>query len=403
MRSWITMLALICGLAQAAAIQEDLPVAATEAELKAVTEGNNAFAVELHKALSAEKANLFHSPISVSTALAMTYAGARGDTAEEMRKTLHFSLPDERLHPAFSAIIRGFNSDNKAYQLITANRLWAQKDYTFNPDYFRITQANYGAAVQLLDIAHDPEGSRKEINAWVARQTHDKIPDLLPPQSIDGAKLVLTNAIYFKGKWEHPFKPENTKDVPFFAASGEINVPTMQQKAEFGYAKLEDGTQVLELPYAGGELAMDILLPEAKDGIAALEAGLSAKEMNAALAKLQHREVNVFVPRFKIEFGKDLKNELIALGMPLAFDIKKSDFSGMEPKRELYISKVVHKAFIEVNEEGTEAAASTAVVMKPRGLPPKAVEFRADHPFMFVIRNVKSGAILFAGRLAEPE
>jgi len=399
----IFVLAVISGLAQAAAIKEDLPVAATDAEIKTATEGNNALAVDLYKALSVEKGNVFYSPNSVSTALAMTYAGARGDTAAEMRKTLHFNLPDERLHPTFGAIIRGLNSDGKAYQLVISNRLWGQKDYPFHPEFLKVTQVNYGAALEMLNIASDPEGSRREINTWVARQTQDKIKDLLPPNSINGASLVLTNAIYFKGKWEHPFKVEQTKDAPFFAPSGELKVPTMQQKAELPYARLDDGTQVLELPYAGGDLVMDVILPAAKDGVGALEAKLTLKDLNATLGNLRQQEVNVFLPRFKLEFTRDLKDNLIALGMPLAFDIRKSDFSGMEPKKELYISKVIHKAFVDVNEEGTEAAAATAVIMKPRGLPPKPETFRADHPFIFVIRNVKNGAILFAGRMAEPK
>ncbi|HYF49599.1 MAG TPA: serpin family protein [Planctomycetota bacterium] len=400
----ILALALISGIAHAAAIKENLPVAATEAEIKQQTEGNNAFAADIYKALSKEKGNLFLSPSSLSTALAMTYAGARTETAAEMKKTLHFVVADERLHPVFGAIIRNLNSDGKGYELVIANRLWGQKDYPFHPDFLRVTQVNYGAAIDLLNIASDPEGSRKIINAWVEKQTREKIKDLLQPDSIRGASLVLTNAIYFKGKWANPFKPEQTKEAPFFAPSGEVKVPLMEQKAELPYAKLEDGTQIVELPYAGGSLAMDVIVPAAKDGLAALEAKLTHKDLTQWLGSLQPQEnIHVFLPRFKVEFGKDVKDELMGMGMVLAFDVKKSDFSGMEPKKELYISKVIHKAFVDVNEEGTEAAAATAVVMAPRGMAPKPQIVRADHPFLFLIRDTKSGAILFSGRLVEPK
>jgi serpin B len=384
----------------------------TEAEKKVipgVVKGNNEFAFDLYGQLSKQdlgkKGNLFFSPESISTALAMTYGGARGDTAEEMAKALHFGLPRDMLHPGFSALIKELNGEGKkrSYQLSIANALWGQKGEGFKDDYLKLTRDNYGAGLKEVDFAGNAEGVRKEINTWVEKQTQEKIKDLLKPGVIDSlTKLVLTNAIYFKGDWNSQFKKDQTREEVFNDGSdAKRKVPMMHQTAKFKYHDAGE-LQVLEMPYAGKELSMVVLLPKKVTGLADLEKSLTADKLAGWLGKVREQEVIVSLPKFKTtsEFG--LKPALEALGMKKAFLMPGADFSGINGKDDLYITAVVHKAFVDVNEEGTEAAAATGVVIGVKSLPPPKPEFRADHPFIFLIRDTRNDSVLFLGRFVEP-
>jgi serpin B len=365
---------------------------------------NNAFAFDLYDRLRTKDGNLFFSPASISTALAMTYAGARGQTAEEMAATLHFGLDPERLHPAVGGLLRDLRADpkTKGYQLHLANALWAQKGHPFLPAYLKFVQDHYDAELKEVDFANASEKARRTINAWVAKQTADKIPELLePPLPSPDTLLALTNAIYFKGDWSSPFKKQLTRDGAFHLADGApATVPLMAQTGRFGYLD-GDTFQALELPYAGNELAMDVFLPKKTDGLAELERQLTASKVQTALTKLRTDEVQVVLPRFKVTGAFDLADTLKAMGMKTAFS-DEADFSGMDGERDLFVSAVIHKAYADVNEEGTEAAAATGVLMTRAAARIHPV-FRADHPFLFLIRDTRSGSILFLGRLTNPQ
>jgi serpin B len=326
----------------------------------------------------------------------MTYAGARGETADQMKKVLHFPLPQETLHPAFSALAS--KTKPKECELTIANRLWGQTGYHFLDTFLTLTESAYRARLYQLDFAKQTEAARRTINDWVEDKTKQKIKELLKPGVLDRlTTLVLTNAIYFKGQWESRFKKEHTRDAPFTLLDGtKVNVPLMGQSAEFPHGRLQD-LQVLELPYAGKELSMVIVLPDKADGLPAIEQSLTPSRLAAWLACCEPSTLHVTLPRFTITTPLSLADTLAKMGMPAAFS-GKADFSGMTGKRDLFISDVIHKAFVEVNEEGTEAAAATAVVMK-RAAPPN---FTADHPFLFLIRDRRSGSILFMGRVLNP-
>jgi serpin B len=372
-------------------------------ETKAVVNDNNAFAFELYGQLRGKEGNLFFSPYSISTALAMTYGGARGQTAEEMATAMHFALPQERLHPAFADLGKELNNDGKPRKakLQIANRLWGQKDYGFFPAFLKLSEDNYGAGLKEVDFVGDTEGARKVINAWVEEQTKDKIKDLLQPGilSVD-TRLVLTNAIYFKAAWQRPFNPKATVDGPFHVAPGK-QVKAKLMKASFR-ANFKDfgDVAVLELPYEEHEMSMILLLPKKKDGLADLEKGLTAARLQELVGKMSGHIVDVTLPKFKVTAEFQLNEQLQALGMKRAFGAG-ADFSGMTSRGKLHISAVVHKAFIDLNEAGTEAAAATAVVMDVLSAPPPGT-FTADHPFAYVLRDNRTGSILFMGRLVNP-
>jgi serpin B len=373
----------------------------------AVVKGNNEFAFDLYAQLRTRDGNLFFSPYSISTALAMTYAGARGDTAAQMADVLNFTLDQQRLHPAFSALLadtRPPQGDPKKtpYELHVANALWGQKGYTFQQDFLTLTRNNYGAGLRDVDFKAATEEARKTINAWVEEQTKDKIKELLKPGVLNpDTRLVLTNAIYFKGNWAEQFKKEHTREAPFTTAGGKkVSVPMMHKTDD--YRHFDGGTfQALELPYVGKDLSMVVFLPKKVDGLAEFEKQLTAENLTAWLGKLRQDEVQVALPKFKITAEFSLKETLSAMGMKDAFDPRKADFSGISGTKDLFIQAVVHKAFVEVNEEGTEAAASTAVVVGTTSARITPV-FRADHPFVFLIRDNRSGNILFLGRVADP-
>ncbi len=373
-----------------------------------IIEGNNKFALGLYRVLQGRQGNLFLSPYSISTALAMTYAGACGTTQEQMAKTLQFPTPtlnNEQFHNAFGAIIGQLNEagEKGGYELVVANALWGQKDYKFLQEFLTLVKENYEGDLKQVDFATQAEAVRKTINDWVESKTREKIKELIKPGVLDSmTRLVLTNAIYFKGKWASQFKPERTQDAQFTVLGGEkVNVPMMNQTSGFGYMET-DTVQVLAMPYVNNELSMVILLPKKLDGVDEMEKGLTSDAIAGWLAKLRKREVQVYLPRFKLTSEFELAQVLGGMGMPDAFS-SKADFSGMTGNKDLFISAVVHKAYVDVNEEGTEAAAATGVAMKLTsvGLPPPV--FRADHPFVFLIRDDQTGSILFMGRMANPK
>jgi len=372
-----------------------------------VAQGNNRFAIDLYARLREHPGNLFVSPNSISTALAMTYAGARAETAEQMAKTLHFSLPQDQLPPAFAALIKSLETSDstRGYRLNVANRLWGQRGYHYLPDFLTITRDQYGAGLAEVDFA-DSERSRQMINSWVSEHTQGKIENLIPTGVLNAlTRLVLTNAIYFKGDWSAPFTKAATQDAPFFVKAEEKTpVPLMQRKGSYRFWS-GDGLKVVDLPYAKGDLSMIVILPDAIDGLPALEAKLSEQNMATWLTGLKSQTVLVHLPRFKMSSQFSLGDVLKKMGMPLAFDRNHADFSGISSPNELFIAAVIHKAFVDVNEEGTEAAAATGVVVAMRAarVPSQPAVFRADHPFLFLIRDNRSESILFMGRVNNPK
>jgi serpin B len=420
----VIVLALVLLLPVIASIQTAQPAAAEvlESDKERITspdvstsdqallvEGNSAFAFELYQALKEQEGNLFYSPYSISLALAMTYAGARGETAQQMADTLQFLLEQERLHPAFNWLdaelaTRGEGAqgkDGEGFRLNIVNAIWGQNDYEFLPAFLDVLAENYGAGLRILDFITEAEKSRVTINDWVSDQTEGRIEDLIPPGAIDEwTRLVLTNAIYFNAAWAYPFNEKMTADGPFYLFDGgQVTVPMMKQTESFGYTEGE-GYQAVELLYDGGELSMVILLPEAGN-FEAFEEGLQAQQVSNIISGLQPTEVALTMPKFEFDSEFSLKDILAGMGMPVAFT-EDADFSGMTGNPELFISDVVHKAFVAVDEAGTEAAAATAVIMKLTAVPPPPMEVTLDRPFIFLIRDIDTGAILFVGRVLNP-
>ena len=397
-----------------------------QTDVKALVEGNNAFAFDLYGKLKElessvsstdifgkpkkQESNLFFSPFSISTALAMTYAGARGNTAAQMEKALHFNLGQQRLHPAFHGLIWDIQGRQKTgnYQLSVANALWGQKGYGFLPDFLKLTKDKYGAGLSEVDFEHDTEGARLAINKWVEVQTNNRIKDLVPPGVLsDLTRLVLTNAIYFKATWASEFKHDATRSETFMPPDGDsVQAPMMHQTHMFAYGETDE-LQTLEMLYKGNDLSMVVLLPRKRDGLAALEKALTQERLAELLDGLAQNLVELTLPKFKSTTTFRLEEVLKSLGVIDAFVLRKADFSGMSSKRDLFIQAVLHKAFVEVDEKGTEAAAATAVAMAmefvPVVEPPRPKVFCADHPFLFLIRDRRTGSILFMGRVMNPK
>ncbi len=406
MRSSLAVLLVLVLALLVAPVSPRCLAAAEDADAGALPRGNNTFALDLYGELREREGNLFFSPYSISTALAMTYGGARGNTAAQMEQVLHFEVTTKRLHQAFGQLVETLNAQGAkgGYQLSVANALWGQQSVGFLKKFLDLTEKHYGAGLRQVDFAAATEAARKTINAWVEKETQGKIKDLIQPGVLNAlTRLVLTNAIYFKGTWAEQFDKKATRDAPFtLATRQQVKVPMMHKTENFGYTEAED-FQALELAYAGDDLSMVIFLPREVDGLAALEKKLSLENLESWLGGLRRQTVQVSLPRFTMtsEFG--LQEVLKSLGMTDAFSLPPADFSGMNGHKDLFISAVIHKAFVDVNEEGTEAAAATAVVMMRSAAPRPPVVFRADHPFIFLIRDNTSGSILFIGRLVSPK
>ncbi len=386
-------------------------------DARTAANAGNAFAVDLYSRLrTASQGNLFFSPYSIHSALAMTYAGARGETAAEMARSLHLEGEQETAVANAASLSQALPAGQRATpqcELQIANRLWGQKGLNILPAFTDLTRDNFGAGLETVDFSGHTEEARQAINAWVAAQTRNKILDLLKAGTIDSStKLVLTNAIYFKGQWNKTFNKNGTAQAPFHVSADEkADVPLMFQRGHFACSAVE-GMQILELPYVDRRLAMTILLSEKVDGLAAIEQQLSPENLDRWLSKLESQEAKVHFPRFRMTNDFSLGPVLRSLGMALAQTPGQADFSGIAGSQgsaglavstDMYISAVIHKAFVDVNEEGTEAAAATAVVKSAPSPVVKTFVFRADHPFLFLIRDTRTGSILFLGRMVKPQ
>jgi len=372
-----------------------------------VVDANNQFALDLYSQYSADPQqtgkNIFFSPYSISSALAMTYEGAKGQTAEEMQKVLHLPGDKQKIRSDFASIYTELNKADKSYKLNAANALWAQKDYPFVSDYFAIVEQYYGGKATNLDFKTDTENSRVTINNWVENKTNNRIKNLIPQGTISqDTRMVLTNAVYFKANWSSQFDAEDTTDGQFKLNSKETaDVKMMHQTNNFSYGETDD-LQILEMDYLGNDLSMLIILPK-DNSIDEVENMLSMKKLSELKKGMKNERVAVALPKFKFETKYFMKEALKEMGMPTAFS-SSADFTGMSPTGELAISQVIHQTFVEVAEYGTEAAAATAVIMEVAGIGPTEQPkiFNADHPFIFVIQQKETGNILFFGRVMDP-
>lgn len=393
-------------------------VKASAADIAAATKGDAAFALSLWSKAATGPGNVFLSPASARVALAMTSAGARGETQKQMAAVL--GLPsDPSVHNGMGGLLASWldagagplpapdpevNASPEPFQLRVANRLFGQKGKAFAAPFTMLLDEAYAAPLEPLDFRASPEPSRVHVNDWVAKQTRDRIRDLLPSGSVTAeTRLVLVNAIYFKGDWAQPFKKESTREEDFFVTpTKKVRAPTMLGVGQHRFAETAD-VQVVELDYRGAPFAMTIVLPKAKDGLAKLEQGLDAKGLEALLAGLATQKVTVWLPKLKIESSFELGPTLASLGMRDAFS-DKADFSGMTGDRDLVLSRVIQKTFCAVDEKGTEAAAATAVLARAGAAPPREPprEVRADHPFLFLLRDKANQSIVFMGRVTDP-
>jgi serpin B len=382
-------------------------------EMASFPQESDDFALAMYAQLGTRPGNLFFSPFNVRTVLAMAYAGAKGSTADQMREALRISVPGETLHADFGRVIRHLRSTGSGkWEMDMANSLWSQAGVPLRPEYLELMAQHYDGNTNLVDFRSAPESARAAINQWIEEKTRQRIRDLIPPGTVSPEmRLILASAVYFKGTWALQFhKPATRSELFRLEGGGNVRVNLMYQQDEIRYME-GAGYQAVELAYLGGGVSMLVLLPDERNALPDLEKKLSSHLLHDCVAKMEVREVKVFLPQFKITWGTDLTDVLSALGMPLAFSRSGADFSGIngyEPpsKDSLFLSAVQHKAFVEVNEEGTEAAAATAAHMELAAMappaPPRIPVFRADHPFLFAIRDRESGAIVFLGRMANP-
>ncbi len=379
-------------------------------EIAELAKDNNAFALDLYQSLRSTDGNLIYSPYSISLALAMTFGGARNETESQMASALHFNLPQAQLHPAFNALDLALAQGGKAQsqdqplQLNIANAVWAEQTYPFLQNYLDLIALNYGAGIHLADFVNQYEPTRAQINGWVSDQTKNKINNLLSPGTLNpNTRMVLVNAIYFKADWGKPFDPNNTADASFHLLDGTHSQVKMMYDHFFNlsYAK-GDGYQAVELPYKGGTAVMDVIVPD-EGNFSQFESTLNAQKLNEIVGALQpSNTVQLGLPKFTFTQEFNLSDPLKTLGMSDAFDSSVADFSGMTGNHDLFISDVIHKAFVAVDEKGTEAAAATAVMMQATSALLPTISLTIDHPFIFVIRDTTSGQILFAGRVLNP-
>ncbi len=361
----------------------------------------NSFGLDLYRVLSGKEGNIFFSPFSISTALAMTYLGADGNTALQMKQVLHFE--DEGLHESFSKLIASLNKPAEGYKLSIANALWVQRNYPLLETFLRDIDSYYRAPVNTVDFVTDLDNSIRKVNDWIEEKTAGKIKNMLTRDDVDSlTRLILTNAIYFKGKWKMPFDEKLTKKDFFYEnETTKVEVDMMELTEKFEYYE-DDQVQVLKLPYAGSSLSMLIVLPKVSVKLMELEKDLTKEKIEGWLKNLSETRVQLFLPRFKIQQRLSMKETLMKMGMIDPFT-DRADFSKIDGTRKLKIQNVIHQAFVEVNEEGTEAAAATAVIMGIKmAMPVMPVIFRADRPFMFFIQEETSNTILFMGRLQKP-
>lgn len=373
-----------------------------------IIEANNQFAIDFYSQFKSDEDNFFFSPYSISTAMAMVYEGAKGKTAKEIQSVFYFQKEPELMRKEYLQLFSQLNKTKSKFKLQIANALWAEQEYKFLDAYFKRIEKYYRGKATNLDFKIDAESSRVTINDWVEGQTNNKIIDLVPPDGINYlTRLVITNAVYFKGKWVKQFNVDYTRDEEFRVNSKNIiKVPMMRRTDEdaiFRYAR-NGILQILEMPYSGEELSMLIILPQ-NENMKNLESILNAENLSAWKKVMKKQRVKIFIPRFKFENKLSMKNTLINMGMQLAFS-KDADLSGMTGKKDLRIDQVIHQAFVEVNEEGTEAVAATSVTVsyKESFIPerPFIPIFRADHPFIFIIHQIDTGNILFMGRVSDP-
>jgi serpin B len=397
-----------CGAkAEASEVRSDAPRAAADAAAaKPAGTALDAFSADLYKVLAREDGNLVLSPYSVAVALAMTRAGASGETARQIDAVLHAALAGD-LHSGFNALDQAIAKRPGKYpfgdrtidlELATANRLWGQKNFVFEKTFLDVLASRYGAGMQIVDYERAAEDARKAINDWVAQRTKDRIKDLIAPGVLDDStRLVLTNAIYLKANWIFAFA--DATPGPFTRKDGsKVQAQAMRLSDSLRYGA-GPGWQAVQLPYAGG-LSMVVLVPDAGT-LGAFEAALDGTRIRAMTAGLSTAQVNLSLPKFQFRSRAELKGALSAMGMPIAFT-DKADFSGMTTQEPLEIAEVLHQAFIAVDEKGTEAAAATAVVMRATSAPIKVVDLNVDRPFLFVIRDDETGAVLFMGRVLDP-
>ena len=390
------------------------PALAGDEDLRAVAQGNSAFALDLYGRLKEKPGNLFFSPFSVSAALAMTMAGARGNTEVEMAKVLHQGLSRDRLHPALGALIRDLNgrkapdeekpsAEIPAFELVLANAIFGQTGFEFLPEFLEGNRKAYDAGFSTLDFRGEPEKSRLAVNAWVEEKTRKRVKDILAPGMVTpDTRMALANALYFIAPWTEAFEEGATSEGDFHLdAANSVKVPFMHRME--GYRHSDAGNfSCLVLPYRGGDLAMAVLLPKTVDGLVALESSLKPEAFWSTMRSARRKDVEVALPKFRIESFFNLGEILPGMGMKDAFSDKAADFSGMRAHKDLFVGLVVHKAFVKVDEKGTEAAAATVVLMKEKGIPQKDVAFVADHPFLFAIVDLKTETVLFLGRVANP-
>jgi serine protease inhibitor len=381
----------------------------TSKDTSKLVRDNTSFAVDLYKRISSTEGNLILSPYSISTAMSMTYAGARGNTEKQIAKALHFSQNQNDLHSSFVSLQSELEETMKRDNIILniANSLWAKQEYPFKQEYLSLIEKNYSASVTPVDFRNAPSDAVDKINQWVNEKTNGKIQRIITINELrQELSFVLVNTIYFKANWPVPFNPSDTRNKEFWISPNDsVSVPTMYESWRGAmYAEFEN-LQILELPYVGGNISMYILLPKEKDGLKKLEASLSVENLGKWMRGLKriskNQRLELYLPKFKMTYKLDLRSPLKAMGMVDAFSLPPADFSGMTDEK-IYMELALHKAFIDLNEKGTEAGAATA--MGGAGLIERYEEiyFRADHPFLFLIQDNQTGSILFMGRLTNP-
>jgi serpin B len=393
-----------------------------EDALQLVMRGDPRFAARLYRYLAATPGNTFLSPASIRVALGMAYAGAAGATAEEMARTLALEGDASAVRRGFAALLRAWKSlgelprapqnewdrqslEQQRILLRVVSRLFGQQGYSFRKEFLAVLATEYGAPLCEVDF-REPEAVRTLINDWIEEQTEKRIRELIQPGMVNAdTRMVLCNAVHFKARWTFEFSEHATRPGPFFVdAARSVDAPLMSQTQHYGYAETK-GAQLVELPYGAGGLAMLLVVPRERDGLARIESKMDDDAIAKWTGALSPQRVHLTMPRFRIDSAFRMKEALAALGMRTAFEYGPADFSGMDGSRQLCVSEVIHQAFVEVDERGTEAAAASAVVAVFGAPPPKMaepIELRADRPFLFLIRDVRTATVLFMGRLANP-